>query len=144
MLGWRVIDKELKRRAHAKGYEIGTKVFYPETGKASIIKELLTCTFAEKDKQECSLAYLSHVYQDYIPIDKLTIISDALYESYSYQREIEQLKNQMAQCVKDLRLYIRAYERLKTGTASSEVCYYGPCKKSELGICDGECDYPGA
>lgn len=132
---WKLINGVLQHNA------IGAYVEYQ--GNYSRIDGLLTSSFAVRDKQDCCLAYLVYVYQDYKPIKNLRLCSAKEYNEHGHQRLIEQLKGLIKQHEGQISLLKEAYNRLKTGSNTTDICKYGPCNKSLYGICDGECDYSG-
>lgn len=138
---WNDINKTLKSLAAHAGYV--EKAFVEYKGKYSIIKELLTITDAIKNEQECSLAYLSNIYQDYKPIKDLRLCTFEEWKNHSYQRDIEGLERLLQEKNSKITLLETAYNSLKTGSNTTNICEYGPCIKSQYGICDGECDYSG-
>lgn len=114
--------------------------FVSYNGRASIVKNIISTP------DGVLLGYLNEVYQDYVRVDKLKRITTKTYEKYIDQRTIQHLSWGLKEAQTELELYKRAFRQLqKTKKLSKPRCSYSTnCLKGGLGLCDGECDYPGA
>ena len=146
-LGWETLNNIAVANCKEAGIEKGSYVIHIPTGRVGKVESIYCSSFAIERSEKWALVNTRDLCMEG-DSNMFRPISTRRYNKTEHKlaRELVDKNYEIRNLNNKNTMYREAFEKLvKEGAQpTGHTCNYGPCKKGELGLCDGECDYSGA